>query len=233
MIKTVKDLAKNYGTSLNWHDWLGGQFWVGGWWYWGIVFVNFFFDICKLKLAKDIMERAEAYRKVCESVNYIWPNRDFVIVCDRPEAIHRDADGRLHNPDGKSIVYKDGWGLCHLHGVKFTDEQLAKAKTAAVQELLSWPDIEQRASILRDRSLEQLLREAKATVIDETDECGGYKLWEVDMGLRAKARAMTYNGWSGGKPYAKFVPSDSTKCLETIASLRGITVEEFRAATKS
>ena len=232
-VQMVIDIAKKTGVTLSWHDWLGGQFWVGGWYWWGCAFTDFFFSFCKLKLLKDIMERAEAYRKICESVNYIWPNREFIIVCDRPKAINRDADGRLHNSDGKSIEYKDGFGLYHIHGVKFTEEQHTKAKTATVQELLSWADIEQRSALLRDRKLEEMLKKAKAVIIDETDECGGYKLWEIDLGLRQKAKAMTYGGWSDKRPYAKWVPNNSVKCLDTVAALRGLTTDEFKSAIKS
>ena len=64
------------------------------------------------------MERALAYRKVCESVNYIWPNRDFVIVCARPVHIDRDKEGRLHSEKRMAIQYPDKWGLYMYHGVK-------------------------------------------------------------------------------------------------------------------
>ena len=32
-------IATKAGLTLNWHYWLGGQFWVGGWG-WGVAFVN-------------------------------------------------------------------------------------------------------------------------------------------------------------------------------------------------
>ena len=179
------------------------------------------------------MERAEAYRKICESVNYLWPNRGFVIVCNRPKIINLDKEGRLHNLEGKSIEYKDGWGLYHLHGVKFTEEQFNKVKGITLKDVLSWKDIDQRSAILRDKPLEQMLEDADAKLIDETDECGGYKLWKIDMGLKAKAKAMTYPAWSGNKSYAKWVRPSAINCLDEIAALRGISTEEFKQAIKS
>jgi len=184
------------------------------------------------------MKRALAYRKVCESVNYIWPNRDFVMVCDRPKAINRNAEGRLHSLTGKAIEYGDGWGLYYIHGVKFTEEQFSKAKTASLKELISWEDIDQRAALLRDKPLEDMLKEAKATLIDKTEECGGYELYEMNLGFRSKVRCMKYMGWSHfgegrRKTYVKFVPPTSSNCLETIAKLRGLTVEDFKNAIKS
>jgi hypothetical protein len=195
--------------------------------------VNFFFDICKLKLSKDIMERANAYRKVSESVNYIWPNSDFVIVCDRPKHILRDSDGRLHSTEGKAIEYKDGWGLYMIHGVKFTEEQFNKAKNASVTDILAWEDIDQRSVLLRERPIETLLESVEKKLIDKTDECGGYELWELDLKDVGKAKILVYKSWSTEKPYAKFVSPDSTDALEAVASLRHQTVEELKASLKS
>ncbi len=179
------------------------------------------------------MERAEAYRKVSESVNYIWPNSDFVIVCDRPKHILRDVDGRLHSSESMAIEYKDGYGLYMIHGVKFTEEQFNKAKTATVTDILSWEDIDQRSVLLRERPIETLLESVEKKLVDETDECGGYKLWELDLKDVGKAKILVYKSWSGEKPYAKFVKPDATNCLEAVASLRHQTVAELKESSKS
>lgn len=113
----VQSAVNSAVKNMKWHPWLGGQFWVGGWWG-SPSFVSFFTDVCGLELEQDIQERATAYRKVCESVNYIWPNRNFVMVCDRPKEIHRDENGQLHNENDLAIRYGDGWGLYMRHGIK-------------------------------------------------------------------------------------------------------------------
>jgi hypothetical protein len=225
-------LIQKLGISMSWHYWLGGQFWVGGW-YRGTSFVNFFFDVCKLKLSKDIMERALAYRKVCESVNYIWPNKNFVIVCARPTKIERDENGRLHSLTGQAIEYPDGWGLYMIHGVKFTEEQFKKQKVATTAEILSWEDIDQRSVLLRERPIDTLLAQIPKILIDKTDECGGYELYEIQLDKIGKAKIMSYKSWSSDKMYAKFVPINSVNCLETIAKLRHQTVEELLNSKKS
>ncbi len=141
--------SRTYRVRSGWYNYLGGQFWVG--WYWGSAFVNFFFDICKLKLAKDIMERAEAYRKVCESVNYIWPNSEFVMVCARPIRISRDEAGRLHSDSNKAIEYPDGYGLYMLHGVKFEQELWQKVVSGKMSfsDILKIENTEQRLQAMR------------------------------------------------------------------------------------
>ena len=91
-------------------------------------------------------ERAIAYQKICQSVNYIWPNKDFVMVCARPKKINKDNQGRLHSLKEKSIFYPDGWGLYHINGVKFEEklwQRVASGKITA-KEVFAIENTEQR-----------------------------------------------------------------------------------------
>jgi hypothetical protein len=127
-----------------WHDWFGGQFWVGyGWYGWGSPsFVSFFTDIAGLELSSDVMARAKAYRDLCTSVNYFWPNTHFVMVCDRPQFIGRDETGRLHNDQRKAIEYKDGWGLYALDGIVLQEAiwQQIVSQTMSFDEIVAIQD---------------------------------------------------------------------------------------------
>src|SRR5690606_7503767 len=107
--------------KLNWHNWIGGQFWVGGW-YWGTAYADFLINECNLSLNKDIMERFNCYKKINESVNYIWCNKNFVMVCARPTKINRNIQGQLHSVTEKSIEYPDGWGLYSFNGITLSEE---------------------------------------------------------------------------------------------------------------
>ena len=188
-VQTTISIAKKSKITISRHYWLGGQFLVGGW-YWGVSFVNFFFDVCKLKLSKDIMERTTAYRKVCESVNYIWPNKDFVIVCARPTKILRNAQGRLHNIKGKAIEYPDGWGIYAINGVRF-DEKLFKtiiSENVTAKDILSIKDIDQRTQAMRFLSPEEMVKELKGKLLDEYNKFDietnpvNYKLYKFPKG---------------------------------------------------
>ena len=171
-VETAISIAKKTGVSLSWHYWIGGQFWVGYWWY-GIAAVNFLFDICNLKLSKDIMERAEAYRKISESVNYIWPNSDFIMVCARPVKILRDERGRLHSEAGQAIEYPDGWGLYMLHGINFDAPLYWKIvkKEMTSKEALAIPSTDQRAIALQFIGGERLMQDFNGKIIGK-DEYG-------------------------------------------------------------
>ena len=98
--------------KIFWHPWIGGQFWIS-WQAWE----GFFRHVCDLKLSSTLNDRAQAYEDVQTSAAYWWPNKNFVMVCNRPMAIRRDRRGRFHSENSKSIEWPDGWGLYSLHGV--------------------------------------------------------------------------------------------------------------------
>jgi len=177
--------------NLKWHDWFGGQFWVGGWYYGSPSYVDFFTNVCGLKLTVDISERAEAYRKVCESVNYIWPNSNFVIVCARPAEINRDEQGWLHNEHGMSIRYPDGWGLYHLHGVRFPKDLYLRVISGEMSaaDILKIEDIDQRMQAMKfaNGGLRDFFKAEGGNILDTydkrfRDKVVHYELWRVPKG---------------------------------------------------
>ena len=92
-----------------------------------------------------------------------------MIVCARPTKINRDAEGRLHSDTEKSIEYPDGWGIYHLHGVRF-DESLWKkvvSKEMLFEDVLKIKDIDQRTQAMKYSSVERFLEHSKAEVIDK------------------------------------------------------------------
>jgi hypothetical protein len=144
-------IIRKLGLDIEWHYWLGGQFWVGyGYSYYGPASLSFMIDVCGLKLDKDIMERAEAYRKVCESVSYICPNKDFVMVCARPSQINRNFQGRLHSESGMSISWPDGWGLWHLNGIGVPRWLIeTPAEALKLEQFNSLKNADQKAEFIR------------------------------------------------------------------------------------
>ena len=175
----VGDAVRGSVKNIKWHYWLGGQFWVGGWWG-SPAFVSFFTDICDLKLDKDISERAEAYRRLSESVNYIWPNSDFVIVCARPTKILLDDSGRLHSETGHAIEYPDGWGISSWHGVVIPDRWITH-KEITPQQALTWPNMEQRRAACEIIGWDKLFDILDKKLIDKHENQMIGELYSVNL----------------------------------------------------
>lgn len=160
----VKSLVKSI-KNLKWHPWFGGQFWVGGWWG-SPSFVSFMVEVCGLELEKDIYERYECYRKLCESANYFWTNRNFVIVCARPKAINRNDRGQLHNENGLAIEYPDGWGLHCIDGVVVPEKVIMNPESITIEEIQKEENLEIQRIMIQRLGVDKYLLAIDADVID-------------------------------------------------------------------
>lgn len=65
-----------------------------------------------------------------------------IVACENPVEIYLDEQGRLHNANGMSIKFSDGWGMWHINGV-MTDEQV-----------VLHPESQTLEQITRERNLE-------------------------------------------------------------------------------
>ena len=215
-------LIKKLNLKIKWHYWLGGQFWVGYGWSWrGTAYVDFFLSVYGLKLNKDMMERAEAYRKVCESVNYIWSNRHFIMVCERPTEIHRNDRDQLHNEKGLAIRYPDGWGLYMIDGIIFDERIVMSPETITVREIQAEKNLEKQRVLIKLFGVKQYLTQIGATVLD------------IDMrgieggGARALMQEPNGNKWlvatdgSTDRVYHMAVDSKAETCRQAHESLSG------------
>lgn len=159
---------------------------------------------------------------------------DMAFVCRRPPTQKMDEDMELHCMDGAAVIFEDGARAHFIHGIFFTPDQFAKIATVSIPELMAWEDIDQRSVLLRERPVKDLLDGIEnKKLIDSTEECGGYELWEVEFDGIGKTKILSYKGWSSQKPYVKFAKPEATNALEAIAELREMTVDEFRNAIKS
>lgn len=150
----------------NWSQFIGGQFWVGGW-YWGSPsFVSFFREICGLELPGDIDARAIAYEKTTRSACWWWPHREFVIVCERPTMIERDSQGRLHAEHGPAMAFPGGWGFASWHGVRVPREWIENRATLDPKIALTWPNIEQRRAAAEMIGWDRVLTGMDMHIID-------------------------------------------------------------------
>jgi hypothetical protein len=73
--------------GIEWWRRMGGQFWVGGWWWGSPASVSFFTEAAGLRLERDLELRAQAYAATCMSACWWWPARGHVFVSERPSQL--------------------------------------------------------------------------------------------------------------------------------------------------
>ena len=80
-------------------------------------------------LRAGVIDRGSGLLAVARTAGWWWAFSDVAVLTERPTALHRDAAGRLHNPDGMALQYPDGWGIHALHGVRVPTETHIKTET--------------------------------------------------------------------------------------------------------
>ena len=89
-------------------------------------------------------------------------------VCVRPIAVHRNAEYVLHNPNGKAIEWRDGYGEYYLNGVLVTEEiVMTPAEKLDSKLILKEKNVEVRREIVRKIGVEKLCKDLGATTIEK------------------------------------------------------------------
>jgi len=91
-------------------------------WYSGVCFGQhetwLSFHACMHALGIDTAGRLEGHYRVAASAGWWWPLQGAVVLTERPTALHRDGQGRLHSETGAAVVYPDGYGVHAWHGTR-------------------------------------------------------------------------------------------------------------------
>ena len=158
VVRKITSRQLRTAISQRWNSYLGGQFWVGGPWYWGPAFTSFFREVCKLDLPGDLWDRGRAYEATCESACWWWPHRQFIMVCERPTVIHRElrnprqlrgwGSHQLHCDTGPAAAWPDGWGVYAWHGTQVPAKVIEAPDSLTPTEITNEPNAEIRRVML-------------------------------------------------------------------------------------
>src|SRR5574337_427159 len=165
--------------SRGWPYYIGGQLWVGGWW-WGPAYTSFFREVAGLELTDDLWQRGLAYEATTEAASWWYPHRDFIMVCERPTVIRRELSDpsrprgrrshRLHCVDGPAVEFSDGWGVYSIHGVQipFGKRHIVEAPdTITVAEIEAEPNAEVRRVMIDRYGPARFVVDSGARVVHE------------------------------------------------------------------
>lgn len=159
--------------SRDWHLYLGGQFCLA----WQ-AHESFLIEVCGVPIPETAKERSRAYRAAQEAVCWWWPHPSFIVASNRPVAIHRNAEGRLHKDGALAIRWPDGWGHYALNGVR-VPEWLAMTPEGQLdpRKLGEITNAEIRREFVHKVGIERICHALKAKVLDRD---GDYELLLLD-----------------------------------------------------
>lgn len=151
----------------------GGNQWSG----WA-GYLSFFHRVAELKL--PIYDRWVHYEVAAEG-GPRFMHKEFWMVSDRPEFIHRDDRNRPHSIDGPFCRWRDGWAIYRWHGVTVTEEIVTGRFTA--KDIDAEKNAEVRRCMIEKYGADRYLRETRAELIHEDVDGLGQprKLWRKEV----------------------------------------------------
>ena len=172
--KEVKSQLKN---SFN--NFYHGSLWAS----WG-AYVSFFRDV--MHWENETLDLFKIDEDLITSCGWVWWHEDIVVICNRPREINLDPEGRLHNPEGFSISYRDNWGLYHVHGVLVPDYVITNPEKITIADIDKETNAEvRRVKIERYKRGEEIegnaafIRDAGGKKLDHDERFG--TLWRREV----------------------------------------------------
>lgn len=105
--------------------------------------------------------------RLAEHCGWWWPFAAVAVLTEKSTALHRDAQGRLHNVDGPALDYGGEWSIHAYHGVRVPEHVIMHPETITAAGVLAEPNAEVVRVMLERMGMERFIAEAGATVIDE------------------------------------------------------------------
>ncbi len=109
----------------------GGSLW-SGW----CAYISYIRDVLGLN-EESLVDRFDIDETLAKSAGWVWWHENVLAISDRPSELHRDNLGRLHNDNGPSISYRDGWSLWHWHGIAVPKEVILSPHEITVAKIRS------------------------------------------------------------------------------------------------
>jgi hypothetical protein len=165
-----------------WSYILGGRWWAGWGYGWrGPAYWSFMRDVVGLEFNDNTWEKAAAWEYMM-SAGWLWPHREFVMVCELPTQIHLEREKaptmrwkRLHNESGAAVVWADGTALWFVRGMRVTQQLVESPETITAEQIKSERNAEIRRFIIDKFGAARYLRTIGAVVVHEDLDQHGFR----------------------------------------------------------
>jgi hypothetical protein len=117
-----------------------------------------------------------ALLQLARSCGHIWVFPRIALLTDRPTLLFTDTQGRLDNPGGPAIHFKDGWGWHSLRGVPVPDRVIYDFNSYSARGIMAEPNTEIRRILIERYGEERFIRDAEAAVVHRDDFGTLYRL---------------------------------------------------------
>lgn len=157
--------------------------------------------------------------KVVQTCGQWEPFENYCAIQDRPCEIHLE-EGRLHNEHGPAILYRDGFCVWNIHGVRVNEQIVMSPETQTLDDI-NFEQSEEIKSIRIERyGWDRYLSEADARLVHDRENPIEYTheaLYDIGLNFRVLVCVCP----STGKLFALEVPLEIESCEAAQSFLSG------------
>jgi len=128
----------------------------------------------KSKLPTEVVSAANT---ILALAGPFWAHEHAILACRKHVRFHRDEQGRIHNAEGPSVAWSDGFGLHHLVGVSVKEHLVEQPEKMTIKEIRETWNMEVRRIMIDSFGRERFLKAAGARLAQQ-DEYG--ELYVID-----------------------------------------------------
>lgn len=127
------------------------------------------YDFFLNELDIKVCEKLVPLMQFAECAGWWSPYNNAVVIQDRPEEIHMDEAGRLHNIKGMAIRYSDGYGVYCYHNVPVPDWIIETPEKITVAAIESEANVEIRRAMIEIYGEERYIMDSGAIEVHSDD----------------------------------------------------------------
>lgn len=181
-------------------------------------------DICKWRSNTQLCPNLQ--EAVLLNSGWSWWHNDVCALSDRPRALRRDGEGRLHCEDGPAVAYPDGWSIYAWHGAVVPGGWLEEPEALTPEAALTWRNVEQRRAACEILGWNAILSTLNARSINKDRDPEIGELVEVELPNMGRERFLRVHCGTG-RQFALPVPPDVETALQANAWTYGFGPKEF------
>ena len=129
-------------------------------------FYDFFGEVLNLDVSK-----LNGLTELAKCCGWWIPYENVCILQDRPLAIHKDNQGRLHNENGMAVEYRDSWGAYLWHGVRVPEYVILEPNKITTHDIVTEQNAEIRRAKMFQYGLTRFIEDSGAK-LEQSDGYG-------------------------------------------------------------
>ena len=104
-------------------------------------FYDYFREVCELRTQTALLE---GLTLLARHAGWFLPHEKICWIAERPSALHRDEQGRLHCENGPALSYPDKFSIWAWHGTRVSQQLIENPSSITVEQIKNEDNAEVR-----------------------------------------------------------------------------------------